>query len=935
MPMMIRSFARRTWKTIRQNAQVLIVCGAFALMVILSNFFVGGIVRKQLVREAEASLTFMQTKIEADLQEPHTLMLSISETIRGMILLGYDPDVVHKYIQDISNSVIKNERRPLGSNGLYGVFHAFGDLYLNDNTWLPPEGYVPTDRPWYKAAIETKGEVALTQPYLDARTGNVVLSCVRSVSDEEGNTLCVLALDVPLGRIANDVVSTRLAEGGYGLLFDSKLNVIAHPDPMGLGKPLREWNSGLASLVNDLEKAKSVSERKLRNFMDIETIVFVRIIKNEWFVGIVTPYDKYYQDVVRMRTRLILVGFALAVSLSFVFLRISSAKTKAEAKNQQKSNFLARMSHEIRTPMNAVLGIAEIQLQSLTLSQSVREAFLKISNSGDLLIGIINDILDLSKIEAGKLELTPAAYDVPSLINDTVQLNILRFESKPIEFKLSVDENVPVSLIGDELRIKQILNNLLSNAFKYTEKGEVSFSIAVDYAPRGGAIHVPLVFRVNDTGQGMTAEQIRKLGDEYSRFNMEANRTTEGTGLGMSITLKLIQMMNGKFSVESKVGKGTTVTVRLPQRNVGIGVSGMIGKELAEDLQKSRMHSVSQMKKVQITRTPMPYGKVLIVDDVESNLFVAKGLMAPYGLSIETVTSGFAAIEKIKSGEVYDIVFMDHMMPKMDGIETTNIIRKLGYQHAIVALTANALTGQAEMFMENGFDGFLSKPIDIRQLNASLNKLIRDKQPPEVIAAAWRQKGLDTAADGMPGTSLNPQLAEIFVHDAERAIGILEAIHANKIRRIDDVQMYVINVHSMKSALANIGETELSDIAQKLELAVRGGNTDVITDETLTFLDLLRNVIEKIRPKENDEGGEITDEDSAYLNQKLSDLQTVCVEYDKKSAKEIMAELRQKTWPHPVKELLDNISGHLLHSDFEEAAKLAKDYSHLQAAAQS
>jgi CheY-like chemotaxis protein len=416
---------------------------------------------------------------------------------------------------------------------------------------------------------------------------------------------------------------------------------------------------------------------------------------------------------------------------------------------------------------------------------------------------------------------------------------------------------------------------------------------------------------------------------------MEANRTTEGTGLGMSITLKLIQMMNGKFSVESKVGKGTTVTVRLPQRNVGIGVSGTIGKELAEDLQKSRIHSMSQMKKVQITRTPMPYEKVLIVDDVDSNLFVAKGLMTPYGLSIETVTSGFAAIEKIKSGAVYDIVFMDHMMPKMDGIETTKIIRKMGYEHPIVALTANALTGQAEVFIENGFDGFLSKPIDIRQLNASLNKLIRDKQPPEVIAAAWRQRGLDIGADITSDTSLNPQLAEIFVHDAEKAIEILESIHANKLRKTDDVQMFVINVHSMKSALANIGETEISGIAQKLELAVRGGNVDVITDETPAFLDELRAVIEKIRPKEYDRVGEITDEDDAYLKQKLADLQAVCATYDKKAAKEIVTELRQKIWPHPVKELLENISGHLLHSDFEEVEKLAKDYSHLQAAAQS
>jgi signal transduction histidine kinase/CheY-like chemotaxis protein/HPt (histidine-containing phosphotransfer) domain-containing protein len=903
---------------------------AFALMVVLSNFFAGGIVRKQMVKEAEASLTFMQANIEIKLQEINSLMLSISETIRGMILNGDNLENIQTYIINISDNVLKNERRDLNFFGVYGVFHVFGDVFLNDTTWPAPVGYTPTDRPWYIAAVEAKGEIAFTLPFKDMRSESYVISCVRHILDDEGNPLFLLAFNVPMEKIANNIATTKLAEGGYGLLFDEILNIMAHPDPDGIGRSLREWNSGLANLADELEGTKSVSERKVKNYLNIDCIVFIRIIKNHWYLGIVTPYDKYYQDVNSMRTGLILVGLTMSISLSFIFLRISAAKTKAEAKNQQKSNFLAKMSHEIRTPMNAILGITEIQLQNETLPHDISEAFTEINNSGDLLIGIINDILDLSKIEAGKLELIPAKYDVPNLINDTIQLNILRFESKPIEFKLSVDENIPLSLFGDEIRIKQILNNLLSNAFKYTDKGEVSLAVSSDYVVKGGEIqNVSLIFRVSDTGQGMTSEQIRRLGDEYSRFNLEANRTTQGTGLGMNITLKLIHMMNGKFSVESKVGMGTTVTVRLPQRNDGIDVSVMISREQIEDLQISRIRSKSQKKKKQITRTPMPYGKVLVVDDVDSNLYVAKGLMLPYGLSIETAVSGFEAIEIIKSGAVYDIIFMDHMMPKMDGIETVKIIRKNGYRYPIIALTANALTGQAEMFMENGFDGFISKPIDIRQLNATLNKLIRDKQPPEVIEAARRQQ--KDSADKMADASFKLQLAKIFVNDAEKAIKIIEAIYANKERKTEDIQMFLINIHSMKSALANIGEIEFSGIAQKLEEAVRDGNNNVITDETPAFLYMLRNVIKKIRPKEEDNGGEITDEDTANLNKKLTDLQSLCEAYDKKAAKEIMTELRQKTWPRQVRELLDDISAHLLHSDFEEAAKLAKNYSRLKA----
>ena len=239
---------------------------------------------------------------------------------------------------------------------------------------------------------------------------------------------------------------------------------------------------------------------------------------------------------------------------------LEAAVKTAETGNRAKSSFLAKMSHEIRTPLNAVLGIAEIQLQNKTMPPDEKEVFTRIFNSGNLLLGIINDILDMSKIEAGKLELIPAKYDVASLINDTVYLNMIKHENKPVTFILNVDENVPSELFGDMLRIKQILNNLLTNAFKYTKEGEVELSVNAEY----GAETVTLIFRVRDTGYGMTAEQINRLFEEYSRFNMEANRTTEGTGLGMGITQNLVDMMNGEMLVESKPDNGSLFIVRLP-----------------------------------------------------------------------------------------------------------------------------------------------------------------------------------------------------------------------------------------------------------------------------------------------------------------------------------------------------------------------------------
>jgi FixJ family two-component response regulator len=268
-------------------------------------------------------------------------------------------------------------------------------------------------------------------------------------------------------------------------------------------------------------------------------------------------------------------------------------------------------------------------------------------------------------------------------------------------------------------------------------------------------------------------------------------------------------------------------------------------------------------------------------------------------------------------------------MPKMDGIEAVKIIRGLGYTRPIVALTANALAGQAEMFMENGFDGFIPKPIDIRQLNASLNTLIRDKYPPEVVEAARQQAAktneIKTATLNEQSTS-GPELAVLFVRDAEKAIAMISSTIANKFRRNNDVRQYTVSVHSMKSALANIRENDLSAVALKLEQAGRVEDMAVIMSETPAFLEALRVVVEKNRPKEDDEGGEAADDDDANLGQKLADLQAACAVYDKMTAKEIFYELKQKTWPHEVRELLNNISECLLHSDFKEAAKLAKDF---------
>jgi CheY-like chemotaxis protein/two-component sensor histidine kinase/HPt (histidine-containing phosphotransfer) domain-containing protein len=463
------------------------------------------------------------------------------------------------------------------------------------------------------------------------------------------------------------------------------------------------------------------------------------------------------------------------------------------------------------------------------------------------LLGIINDILDLSKIEAGKLELMLGNYETASLINDTVQLNVMRYESKPIEFTLEVGDTVPSVLFGDELRIKQILNNLLSNAFKYTDSGSIKMSVSAEPENGKEGFDVLFICRVSDTGQGLTAEQVEKLGDEYARFNAEANRTTVGTGLGLNITRNLVRMMDGELLIESEPGRGSAFTMRLPQKTVD---SAVLGRDLIENLKRFTFSDASQRKETHVTCDFMPYGNVLIVDDVEMNVYVAKGLMAHYGLSIDTAVSGFEAIDKIKAGETYDVIFMDHMMPQMDGIETVKKIRELGYSLPIVALTANALAGQAEMFLEKGFDGFISKPIDRRQLDAILNRLIRNKQSPEVLAAAReQQKNFNSTGKAFGGS----KMAAIFVGEAEKAASGLETICRYNGRRADDASLFTTYAYGLKNALASVGETELSAAARKLERAGRQRNIKSVLSDVPAFLDALRKVIEKLKPDNDTE----------------------------------------------------------------------------------
>ena len=595
--------------------------------------------------------------------------------------------------------------------------------------------------------------------------------------------------------------------------------------------------------------------------------------------------------------------------------KLKKAIDDAESANQAKSNFLATMSHEIRTPMNAIIGTAQIELQKSDLPSEYEEVLLRIYDSGNGLLGIINDILDMSKINTGKMELVPIEYELPSLVNDAVQINAIRIGSKRIEFLVDIDETLPLRMFGDELRLKQILNNLLSNAIKYTDEGFIKLSLR--HAVKEGDLF--LIFIVEDTGQGMKPEDLNNLFVEYARFNAEANRTTEGIGIGLNITKSLVELMGGRIKAESEYGKGSVFTVSVKQAAASFEV---IGPVLAKQLSSFSFNRKNNTYK-QIIQEPMPYGKVLIVDDVETNLYVAKGLMMPYQLTIETASSGHEALAKIGGGAVYDIIFMDHMMPGMDGIETTKRIRESGYQPPIVALTANAIVGQMEIFLENGFNDFISKPIDIRKLNIVLNKLIRDKQPPEIL----KQMKLKRSEAASPAPSkADPELLSIFARDAKKTLPVIEAI-SKKIETAtdDEVRLYTTNVHAMKSALANIDEKSASELARTLEFAAKNDERETIQTKTAHLIAMIHEIVTRSEAK-SDEANVSVSENLDFLREQFKIIQTACSEYDTATAKSALKALKEQTWKEETKECLENLSEHLLFSDFEQANSLIEKY---------
>jgi len=503
-----------------------------------------------------------------------------------------------------------------------------------------------------------------------------------------------------------------------------------------------------------------------------------------------------------------------------------------QAASRAKTSFLANMSHELRTPLNVVIGLTELILED-EMSDHVRESLVKISRAGVTLLSIVNDILDFSKIESGKLTLSPVEYYLSSMLNDLITLTITRLGEKPIIFHLDIEDNLPNKLFGDDLRVKQVLTNLLTNAIKYTHEGSVTLKARSTH--EGDTVWMD--FAVIDTGMGIPKENINSLFLDYYQVDDKANRHIEGTGLGLAITRRLVEMMEGKMYVESEHGKGSTFGFRIRQGYID---SSVLGADVSDKLRNFKYTDDKRIVSKKLVRVNLSFARVLVVDDMQTNLDVATGILRKYKMQVDVLSNGRAAIDRVQGGiPVYDLIFMDHMMPGMDGIETVDKIRALGTDYAkkvpIIALTANAIQGTDKMFYEHDFQAFVTKPIDIMEMDSVLRKWLYERKREADNATDAPDSLIEDDENEMdiyiPGVNTRKGMA-LYGHDTSIYLPLLRSYITNtpatleKLKTVsaDTLPSYVITVHGLKGTSAGIGAEEVRAQALELENLSRAGD---------------------------------------------------------------------------------------------------------------
>ena len=606
---------------------------------------------------------------------------------------------------------------------------------------------------------------------------------------------------------------------------------------------------------------------------------------------------------------------------------------QTEDANRAKTNFVSNMSHEIRTPMNSIVGITEILLRSRH-SPKEQEYLLNIQSSGRVLLTIINDVLDCSKMEAGKMQLFDEPYDTCSLFHDLRISMENRIGHSGLELIYDIDQDIPCKLKGDMGRIRQVIINLVNNAIKYTEKGSVRFSVHVR---QKNTDKVMLYYEVADTGIGIRKEDQKILFDAFQRVEMDRNRYVEGTGLGLTISQNLVNMMGGVIEVESEYGKGSRFFFTIEQTIIDPTPVSAVNYNGQKD-------NVTEKEAECLFIAPEAH--ILLVDDNELNLVVAKELLKPLRMQIDTAENGLQAVKMVR-GSQYDLVLMDHMMPVMDGIEAAKAIRALPedkYQKLpIIALTANAMVDARKEFLNAGMNGFVAKPIDFARICNQLKLWL----PKDLVRDVPKEEAKKLLADDLSDREIQPEdpqmgfsFEEGVKHCGSKAalmktIRIFYRTIDSKADKIEQclkeglISDYVVEVHALKSSALLIGAVPLSEAAKELEDYGKQGKTEVLEEKTPDVLTLYRDLKNILRPyaeKEEDAKKEFSDGEWITALQQIHQ----CIEqFDLDGVDQIMEQLEEYQVPECIRESMDQLRVYVADVSLEEIMELTDTMTEL------
>ena len=790
--------------------------------------------------------------------------------ITGICDNGYD--AFHGYLAEMLARMNRN-------GYIYDFYFTYPNNTMACATDFLADGTVDyvNGREWYREAVRT-GELFYSTPYLDSDSGLPIITISRAVT-ANGQVKGVIAADIFVDVLVDIVRNADAGKNSYAFLVDQNMGMIVHPnraydfddEPHGV-MDVKDVPAGYGAVLDNI-RSGSKGTVYLEDYDGVTRGVVVSKVENTgWYFGIATSQDELMGDVNRL-VRGFLIAAILSVAtgavLAFFLARevdrlnkqqqatqahvLELEKQAADEASEAKSRFLADMSHEIRTPINTVLGMNEMILRESSRARNAsgsgkgadREAFENITlyagnirSAGSNLLSIINDILDLSKVEKGKMEILDAPYTLSSLLNDVCSMAGFRAKEKDLQFIVDVDESLPDGLCGDKVRVRQVITNILNNAVKYTHKGSISLTVRGEADSEDAEDpQLRLAVTVRDTGIGIRPEDMDKLFNPFQRVDLGQNSTVEGTGLGLAISRNLMEMMGGTIRVESEYGKGSAFIIELPQKILSREPVGDFRARYAEDILTSGEYRET---------FHAPDARILIVDDTKINLMVAEGFLKSTQVQIDTANGGRQAVE-MALARSYDLILMDQRMPEIGGTEATRRIRETenspNKKTPVICMTADAIIGARERYIGEGFDDYLSKPVSAQDLEKLLAAYLPADKVHPVTDETESPSGSESAGAEMAPAQqdsrnavlrtggIRPESGLLFCQQDEDLYGDLlrefEAAAAENAKTLQkyfddkDWQNYGILVHAMKSSSRTIGADELAERAAALENAAR------------------------------------------------------------------------------------------------------------------